>query len=168
MTFSLYHASIPVFQRQLNGLSDILDKAVIYCTDRKIDQVALLHDRLYPDMFPLQMQVQQACTHALRGSFRIAGAEAPAMENTEASFADLKARIAKVLELIKTLKPETVDAMAGKEITFPAGQRQMTLTADDYLLHSAMPNFYFHVTTAYNILRHNGLEIGKRDFMGTR
>src|SRR3954471_16103180 len=98
MTFSLYHSSIPVFQRQLNGLATILDKAATYCSDRKIDAAALLHDRLYPDMFPFTLQVQQACNHALRGSFRIAGQEPAAMDNTEASFADLKARIEKVLE----------------------------------------------------------------------
>lgn len=168
MSSALYQASVPVHIRQLNSLSGILDKAIAYCAERKIDAAALLQARLYPDMFPLLRQVQLACNHAERGATRLAGLEPPAHADKEASFEELKTRIADTISFLKTVDPKKMDGVADREITFPVGQRQMTMTGGDYLSHFSLPNFYFHVAAAYNILRHNGLPIGKDDFMRGR
>ena len=168
MTLSLYQASVPVYVRQLNGLSAILKKAIAYCAERKIDPGALLHDRLYPDMFPLVRQVLIACSHAERGTSRLAGLEPPARDGKEASLEDLGSRVAMAIAYVKGVDPKKIEGMEDRDITFPVGDEQMTLKGADYLLHFSMPNFYFHVTTAYNILRHNGLQIGKTDYIGDR
>ena len=166
MTFSIYQASVPVYTRRLEALSAILDKAAAYASQRKIDPAALIQARLYPDMFPLARQVQISCGQALRGAARLSGAEPTSVEDKANSFDDLKALIAKTLELLKSVDAKKMEGMEDREITFPIGDRKMTLKGSDYLLHFSMPNFYFHVTTAYDILRNNGLEIGKADFMG--
>ena len=168
MNVSLYQASVPVYIRQLNGLSAILQKAIGYCAERKIEPAALLHDRLYPDMFTLLRQVQIACSHAERGTSRLAGLEPPAREGKEASLEDLAARVATAIAYVKSVDPKKMEGMEDRDITFPVGPEQMTLKGADYLLHFSMPNFYFHMTTAYNILRHNGVQIGKTDFIGSQ
>jgi uncharacterized protein len=168
MPVSLYHASVPVYIRQLNGLSAIIHKAVGYCAERKIDPAALLHARLYPDMFALLHQVRFACNHAERGVCRLTGMEPPTREDNEASLEDLEARVATAIAFVKGADAKKMVGMEDRDITFPVGQKQMTLQGADYLFHFSMPNFYFHVTTAYDILRHNGLQIGKQDFMGSQ
>ena len=166
MTFSIYQASVPVYTRRLEALSAILDKAAVYAAQRKIAPAALIQARLYPDMLPLGRQVQIACSHAVRGAARLSGAEPASVEDKETSFDDLKARVAKTLAFLKDVDAKKMDGMEDREITYPVGDRKMTLKAGEYLLHFSMPNFYFHLTTAYDILRNNGLEIGKADFMG--
>ena len=166
MTFSIYQASVPVYTRRLEALLEILDKAAAYASQRKIDPAALIQARLYPDMFPLARQVQICCGQALRGAARLSGAEPTSIEDKANSFDDLKAVIAKTLEFLKSVDAKKMEGMEDREITFPIGDRKMTLKGSDYLLHFSMPNFYFHVTTAYDILRNNGLEIGKADYMG--
>jgi uncharacterized protein len=168
MSSALYQASVPVHIRQLNALAGILDKAIAYCAERKIDPAALLQARLYPDMYPLLRQVQLACNHAERGATRLSGLEPPTHADKEASFEELKTRIADTIGFVKAIDPTKMDGMAERQITFPVGQGQMTMTAGDYLSHFSLPNFYFHVAAAYNILRHNGLPIGKDDFMRGR
>ena len=166
MAFSIYQASVPVYSRRLEALSAILDKAAAYASERKIDPVVLIQARLYPDMLPLARQVQIACSHAVRGSARLSGAEPVSLDDKATSFDDLKALIAKTLERLRSVDAKTMEGMEDRDITFPAGDRKITLNGADYLLHFSMPNFYFHVTTAYDILRSNGLAIGKDDFMG--
>ncbi len=166
MTFSIYQASVPVYSRRLEALSAILDKAAAYASERKIDPVVLIQARLYPDMLPLGRQVQIACSHAVRGSARLSGAEPMSLDDKATSFDDLKALIVKTLDLLRNVDAKTMEGMEDRDITFPAGDRKITLKGADYLLHFSMPNFYFHVTTAYDILRSNGLAIGKGDFMG--
>lgn len=126
----------------------------------------LIQARLYPDMLPLGRQVQIACSHAIRGSARLSGADPMSLEDKASSFDDLKALIATTVEFVKGVDAQKMDGTEDREITFPVGDGKMTLKGGDYLLHFSMPNFYFHVTTAYDILRNNGLEIGKDDFMG--
>lgn len=166
MAFSIYQASVPVYVRQLTALSAILDKANGYAAQRKIDTTALVQTRLFPDMLPLAQQVQFACNHAIRGAARLSGMEPPKVDDNERTLDDLKARIASTLAFMKGVDSKKIDGAEDREISFPAGNRTMTLSGADYLLHFSMPNFYFHVTTAYAILRHVGLEIGKGDFMG--
>ena len=166
MPFSIFEASVPVYTRRLEALSAILDKAAAYASQRKIDPAVLIQARLYPDMLPLARQVQISCDSALRGSARLSGAEPASLEDRASSFDDLKTLIAKTLEVLKGVDPKKMEGMEDREITFPIGDGKMTLRGGDYILHFSMPSFYFHVTTAYDILRHNGLEIGKDDFMG--
>ena len=166
MTFSIYQASVPVYTRRLKALSAILDKAATYAANRKIDPAALIQARLYPDMLPLARQVQISCSHALRGAARLSGAEPMTLEDKAGSFDELKGLIAKTLDYLKSVDAKKMDGAADRDITFPVGDRKQTMKGGDYLAHFSMPNFYFHVTTAYDILRNNGLEIGKSDFMG--
>jgi hypothetical protein len=167
MSLTMYDASVPVFRQMLGSLSAILDKAEAHATARKIEPVALLQARLYPDMFPLTRQVQIAADFAKGTCARLAGVELPRYEDTEQSFAELKQRIAKTLAFIDNLP---VDAIAGSEqrdISFTVGGNTREFKGQPYLLHYAMPQFVFHATTVYAILRHNGVEIGKRDFVGS-
>jgi hypothetical protein len=166
MTISMYQASVPVFVRMLGNLSAILDKAAQHAAQRKIEPSVLLATRLFPDMFPLLRQVQLAADFAKGTAARLAGAEVPKFPDTEASFEDLKARIAKTLEFVKSFKPAQIDGSEGREITIPIGGQPHTFKGQAYLLAQAMPNFYFHATTTYAILRHCGVEVGKRDFLG--
>jgi uncharacterized protein len=166
MTISMYQASVPVFQRTLGALDKILDKAAAYAEERKIDPAVLVGARLYPDMFPLSRQVQIATDHAKGASARLAGLPVPSFEDAEKSFPELKARIAKTLAFIATVKPEQIDGSEGRDITLKAGPRELSFKGQEYLLFFALPNFYFHATTAFGILRHNGVPIGKLDFLG--
>ena len=166
MTMSMYQASVPVFMQMLGALSAVLDKASAHTAARKIDPAALLQARLYPDMFPFTRQVQLACDFAKNSTARLAGVEAPKMPDDEKSFDELRARVAKTLAYLKTLKPEQIDGSEEREVTIPIAGQPTTFKGQRYLLGSALPNFFFHVTTAYDLLRHNGVEIGKRDFIG--
>ncbi|MCU0843176.1 MAG: DUF1993 domain-containing protein [Thiobacillaceae bacterium] len=166
MTLSMYQASVPVFIRMLNNLAAILEKAAAHCEARKIDPAALLSYRLYPDMFAFARQVQVATDHARNGAARLAGTEAPEMEKTEQSFAELIERVRRTVAYLEGLKPEQIDGSEDREITIRRGQTTNTYRGLDYLLNRTLPNFYFHVTTAYDILRHNGVELGKRDYLG--
>ena len=166
MTILIYDASVPVYIRRLEALWEILDKAAGYASRRKIDPAALIQARLYPDMLPLGRQVQIACGHAIRGASRLMGAEPKSIDSKASSFDDLKDLIASTLEFLKNVDAKKMEGMGSREITFPVGEDKRTLKGWDYLLQFSMPNFYFHVTTAYDILRNNGLEVGKADFMG--
>jgi uncharacterized protein len=166
MPISMYQASVPVFQRTLGALDKILDKAAAYAEERKIDPAVLVGARLYPDMFPLSRQVQIATDHAKGASARLAGLPVPSFEDAERSFPELKARIAKTLAFIATVKPEQIDGSEGRDITLKAGPRELSFKGQEYLLFFALPNFYFHATTAYDILRSKGVPLGKRDFLG--
>jgi hypothetical protein len=166
MNISMYQASAPRFVNILKNLSALLDKAQAHAEAKNIEPAALTAYRLYPDMFPLTRQVQIACDTAKGAVARLAGVEIPKHEDIEQTFAELKARIAKTVAFIESVKPAQVDGSEGKEIVLKMRGQDVKFSGLQYLLGSAHPNFYFHVTTAYNILRHNGVEIGKRDFLG--
>ena len=166
MSVSLYDISIPTCLRMLGSLSTILDKGAAHAEARKIDPAALLQARLFPDMFPLARQVQIASDAAKGGGSRLAGIDAPSWPDNEASFADLQARIAKTEDFLKSLDRAKIDAAAEREITFKAGKTTRTMTGLDYVTAWMFPNFFFHVTTTHAILRHNGVEVGKADFLG--
>ncbi len=167
MPLSLSQASLPVFEIGLNALSAVLDKAEAYATAKKIDSAVLLRWRLAPDMFDLVRQVLITADQAKNGSSRLAGVEAPRYEDNEATVEQLKARLAKTVAYLKTLDRAKIDASADREITFPLGPTNKGhMKGDDYLNHFVLPNFYFHLTAAYAILRHCGVDIGKRDFLG--
>jgi len=167
MPLSLSQASVPAFEIGLNALSAVLDKAEAHAAAKKIDPAVLLHSRLSPDMFDLVRQVQVAADQAKNGSSRLAGVEAPRYEDNETTVDQLKARLAKTVAYLKTLDHKAIDASTDREITFPLGPTNKGhMKGDDYLNHFVLPNFYFHVTAAYAILRHCGVELGKRDFMG--
>jgi hypothetical protein len=165
MPITMYEIAIPSFTKHLDALDAILDKAAAYAEAKKIEPDALLLARLYPDMYPFKKQVQSACDFAKLSVGRLAGLTPPSHDDSEKTFADLKRRIAETLAVLAEAKPEPMEASATKQFTIKAGPRELTFTGSEYLLYFALPNFYFHATTAYDILRHNGLEIGKRDFM---
>jgi hypothetical protein len=168
MTISMHAASIPVFKQMLNSLKDILSKAEAHATDKKIEPSAFLQARLFPDMLPLTRQVQIAADFVKGVSARLAGVDVPAYEDTEQSFADLQARIAKTLVFIDGLNSAEIDGSEQREIILrPGTPKEQKFTGQAYLLHYGLPQFFFHVTTAYAILRHNGVEVGKRDYMGS-
>ena len=162
----MYQASVPRFANILKNLSAILDKAQAHAEARKIEPGVLTNCRLYPDMLPMKRQVQIACDSAKGAVARLAGVEVPKHEDTEETFADLKTRIAKTVDFIQTFKPAQIDGSEEKNIHLKLGQREVDFKGMQYLLGQALPNFYFHVTTAYDILRHSGVEIGKRDYIG--
>ncbi|RZI40871.1 DUF1993 domain-containing protein [Herbaspirillum sp. HC18] len=167
MTISMYAASVPVCRQMLNSLSGILNKAEAHATARKIDPNALLQARLFPDMFPLTRQVQIASDFAKGISARLAGIDVPSWEDNEKTFDELRARITKTLEFINGIHPNLIDGSEGREIVIhPGTPHERKFNGQAYLLHYGMPQFFFHVTTAYAILRHNGVELGKRDYMG--
>lgn len=166
MATGLYSVSIPVFVRMLNNVSSLLDKAVADAGARHFEPSVLLQSRLYPDMFPLLRQVQLACDFAKGASARLAGVPVPAFPDEETTVDELKVRIARVVEFIESVTAESVDAGAERDITVKLRDRSIELKGVDYLNRMAMPNFYFHVTTAYAILRNNGVPVGKRDFVG--
>jgi hypothetical protein len=168
MSLSMYQASVPVFTRMLNNLAAILAKAEAHAAARKIEPAVLLNTRLYPDMFALLRQVQLASDFGKGAGARLAGIEVPQYADEEASFEQLRQRIAKTLDFLKGLKPAQIDGSEERAITLTIAGEPMTFTGQVYLLFLAMPNFYFHVTTAYAILRQCGVEIGKRDFVGPR
>lgn len=167
MTHSMYTTSVPVFTQMLNSLDVVLNKAGEHATAKKIDASVFLQARLSPDMFPLLRQVQIAADFAKGVSARLAGVDVPEYEDTEVSFTDLHARLAKTLRFIESLNAAQFDASETREIILrPGTPKEKKLLGQAYLLSYGLPQFFFHVTTAYAILRHNGVELGKRDFMG--
>jgi uncharacterized protein len=166
MTLTMYQASVPAFQRTLKALDAVLDKAAAYAEERKIDPAVLTAARLSPDMFPMARQVQFSTDHAKGASARLAGLAVPSFADTETTFPELKARIAKTLDFIGTVRPDQIDGSETRDISLKAGPRELSFKGQEYLVFFALPNFYFHVTTAYAILRHSGVPIGKLDFLG--
>ena len=167
MSLGMYAASVPVYQRQLGAISKVLEKGSAWAAAKKVDEAVLGATRLIPDMLPLTRQVQLACRFAEESPARLAGIEAPkAPENAEKTLAELRGRIDAVLTHLKGFKPEQVDGSEGREIVLNIGGNPLKLTGQQYLLHFAMANFYFHCTTTHAILRHSGVDVGKRDFLG--
>lgn len=166
MTISMYQASLPVYVRQLSGLATCLKKAQALYAEKKYDEATLLGYRLYPDMFHFTRQVQAATDHARNGAARLAGVEPPKYEDNEKSLAELIARVENTIAFLNTIKPEQVDGSEDKTITMKVRDRELTFIGLPFLLAQSLPNFFFHTTTAYNIMRHNGVEIGKKDFRG--
>ncbi|MGH8172404.1 MAG: DUF1993 domain-containing protein [Rhodanobacteraceae bacterium] len=166
MTISMYKASVPLFIRALQNLSANLDKGLASAQARKIDPSVLVNMRLAPDMLPLSRQVQIATDGARGLAARLAGVERPAYEDNETTFDELQARIAKTIAFLQTFKPEQIDGSEERKVTLPVRGTDRTFRGEDYLLQFAIPNVFFHVTTAYAILRHAGVEIGKTDFLG--
>jgi hypothetical protein len=166
MALSMSQISVPVFVRRLNGLAACLKKAQALYAAKGYDEASLLAYRFYPDMFTFARQVQVATDHAKSCTAMLAGVEAPKYEDNEKSLAELAARVEKTVAWIESVKPAQLDGSETKDVTVKTRDRELNMKGVDLLLHRSMPNFYFHVTTAYNIMRHNGVEIGKRDFMG--
>lgn len=167
MTFSMYSASVPVFTQILTSLSAILDKAEAHAEARKIEPAALLQARLFPDMFALTRQVQVAADFAKGACARLAGVDVPKYEDTEQSFAELRARLAKTIAFIKSLPAEAIEGSAERDITTGSGDKTRHFKGASYLMHYAMVHFFFHATTTYDILRHDGVDVGKKDFVGS-
>jgi uncharacterized protein len=166
MNISMYQASVPVFIRMLDNLAAILEKAAAHAEARKIDPAVLVASRLYPDMFPLVKQVQIASDAAKGGAARLAQMEPPAYEDNEATLADLAARLRRTVDYLRTIKAEQVDGSEDRTVTWKTRTATKEMQGLPYLLNHVLPNLYFHVTTAYAILRHNGVEIGKGDYLG--
>ena len=166
MPISMYQASVPALIKTLENLAAILNKAVQHADARKIDHGAFLGARAFPDMLPMVRQVQLASDFAKNGTARIAGVEGPKFPDNEASFEELQERIKKTIDFLNTLKPAQFDNAETREITFPVGGKPKTFQGLPYLVHWVLPQFYFHVTTAYVLLREGGVEIGKKDFVG--
>ena len=164
---SMSNASLPVFEIGLNALAALLEKLEAYAVARKVDPAVLLNARLFPDMFAFARQVQIVCDQAKNGGARLAGIEPPRHEDSEKTVGELRARIAATIAFLKTLDAGKINASADRDITFPLGpDHKGHMRGADYLNHFVLPNFYFHLATAYGILRHNGVEIGRRDFLG--
>jgi uncharacterized protein len=168
MTLSMYQASVPVIVRALNNLSAILEKGAASAEARKIDPAILIGDRLAPDMLPLSRQVQIAADVAVRGAARLAGVEFPSMPDTETSFAELRERIAKAIAFVESVPADKIDGSEERIVTMPMRDGEVTFAGQAFLLGFVLPNVFFHVTTTYAILRHNGVELGKQDFIGPR
>ena len=166
MSISMYQASVPTLIQALKALSGVLDKGAKHAEAKGIDPAVLLGSRLYPDMFPLTRQVQIASDNAKGPAARLAGMEPPKFDDNEASFADLQARIAKTIDFLQGLKPAQIDGSEDRQIVLQMRAGPLEFKGQAYLLHFAMPNFYFHCATVYAILRHNGVEVGKKDFLG--
>jgi hypothetical protein len=167
MTFSMYSASVPVFKQILNSLSAIIDKAEAHAAEKKIEPAALLQARLFPDMFPFTRQVQVAADFAKGAAARLGGVDVPKFEDNEQTFAELKERIAKTLAFLDSVPQDGIEASAQRDITTGSGEKAKQWKGQVYLMHYALPHFFFHASTAYDILRHNGVEIGKKDFIGS-
>lgn len=166
MTTKLSDLSVPIFVQMLTSLSALLDKAAAFAEARKIDPKVLLESRLAPDMFQLTRQVQLATDFAKGAAGRLAGVELPKYPDVETTIEELKQRIQTTIGFVSGLDRAAIDAGADRDVTLPIGGKPMTFKGQAYLAHLALPNFYFHCTTAYAILRHNGVEVGKRDFVG--
>jgi hypothetical protein len=167
MSISMYQVSIPVMQRRMRQLIGILDKAEAHCTAKKIDPEVMISARLYPDMFPLRRQVQIATDMAKGAAARLSGSEVPTSQDTDKTFADLKARLQGAIDYLAKFKPEQIDGSEEKDIQLTIGGQPAVLKGQTYLLNFAFAHFNFHTVTTYDILRHNGVEIGKRDWVGT-
>jgi uncharacterized protein len=166
MKLSMYQASVTAFSRQLNNLVAILDKATAHADAKRIDPKVLINSRLFPDMFPLVRQIQIATDTARGGAARLAGLEVPAQEDTETTFPELVARIRKTVAYLETLKTEQFAGSEERTVTWQTRSSTKTMQGLPYLQNHLLPNLYFHITTAYNILRHSGVELGKQDFLG--
>jgi hypothetical protein len=164
---SFYDATVPAFLQLLNSLSGILTKAEAHCKAKNINPDVILASRLYPDMLPFSKQIQLMSDFAAKGCARLAHVDVPSTPDTEKTFEELRARLAKTIDYLKTFKPAQFEGADTRDVTFPAGpDKTMTLKGQAFVSNVAFPNFYFHAATAHGILRHNGVEIGKRDFLG--
>jgi hypothetical protein len=164
---SLYETTVPAFLQILGSLSGLLTKAEAFCAAKNVQPDVLLGARLYPDMLPLSRQIQLACDFSSKACARLAQSELPSVPDTEKTFEELRQRLAKASNYIKKFTPAQFEGAEQRDVTFPVGpERTMTLKGTQFVTHYAFPNFYFHATTAHGILRHNGVEIGKRDFLG--
>ena len=166
MNISMYQATVPAIIRAINNLMTILEKAAAHAEAKKIEPSVLLASRLFPDMFPLSKQVQLASDIAKAGSARLAGAEPPSFEDNEKTFAELVERLRKTVAYLESLKPEQIDGSEDRTVTWKTRTSTRSMQGLPYLLNHVTPNVFFHCTTAYNILRHNGVELGKQDFLG--
>ena len=166
MSITMYESSVPVLVHSLNNLVGILEKGAHHAETKKIDPLVLINSRLYPDMLPLSKQVQIASDIAKRGAANLAGTEAPKFDDVETTFAELIERTNKTVSFLQTIKPEQIDGTQQKTINLPMREKTLTFSGQIFLLYFVLPNVYFHVTTAYDILRHCGVEIGKQDFLG--
>lgn len=167
MALNMYQAAVPSLLQTLNALSAILGKAAAHAEAKKIDPSVLVTARLAPDMHPLARQIQMVSDQAKGGAARLAGVDVPSFADTEATFAELQQRIAKTVDFVKSLKPAQFEGAEDRDVTLTLGGQKITWKGNIYLFHFVFPNFYFHASTAYDILRHNGVEIGKRDFLGS-
>jgi len=168
MAFSMFDACVPVCAQMMTGLAGVIDKAAEQAKARKFDEAVLLADRLYPDMFTLARQIRQATDFARNAPARLADVKPPEFPTADdTSFADAKARVEKSLAFIRDFAPQQIEGTEARDIKWMAGQREMSFKGKAYLLHFCLPNLFFHTTTAYNILRHRGIEVGKRDFLGS-
>lgn len=166
MSLSMYQASVPVYIRMLKNLIAILEKAGTHCETNKIDPAALINYRLYPDMLNFCKQVQIAADSAKNGTSFLAGVEPPKFEDTEKSFPDLIERVRNTISYLESIKPDQIDGSEERKVQIKRGDKMVDYRGQDLLLTRTMPNFFFHVTTAYDILRHNGVVLGKKDFLG--
>lgn len=167
MSISMYQISVPVFDRMLTNLAAIIEKAAAHCEENKIDPAALINYRLYPDMFAFAKQVQIATDAARNGTAYLAGAEPQKFDNTEQTFAELVERVKKTIAFVNSFKPEQIDGSEERDVVIKRGETTVTYKGQAYLLNRVLPNFFFHITTAYDILRHNGVPLGKKDYLGT-
>jgi uncharacterized protein len=168
MAFSMFQAAVPVCTQVLGAMSTVVDKSAAHCAEKKYDEAWMLNDRLFPDMFILSRQFRQVSDFGRNIPGRLAGGTLPDFPATDGTtFAEVKDRLQKSLEYVKGLTPAQIDGSEDKDINWTQGQRQMSMKGRAYLLHFGLPNLFFHATTAYNILRHRGVELGKRDFIGT-
>jgi len=164
---SFYDATVPAYSQILSSLSGLLTKAEAHCETKKIQPDVLLSARLYPDMLPLAKQIQLACDFAAKGCARLTHSEVPSTPDTEKTFAELRARLASTIAYLKTFKPEQFEGADAKDVTFPSGPNtNLTLKGQEFINRVSFPNFYFHAAIAHGLLRHNGVEVGKRDFLG--
>jgi hypothetical protein len=166
MAVSMYQISVPVFVKTLGNLSAILDKAAVFAAEKKFEPQVLLAWRLAPDMLPMSRQVQVACDFAKGATSRLAGLDVPSWEDSEISLDDFKVRIGRTIDYCKGFQPAQIDGSETRDIHVKVAGNPVTYKGQPYLLHSVLPNFFFHATTAYDILRHCGVDIGKRDFIG--
>ncbi|HEX5314629.1 MAG TPA: DUF1993 domain-containing protein [Gammaproteobacteria bacterium] len=167
MAISMYELSVPVFERALANLAHVLERGAAHAQTVKIDPSVLTQARLYPDMFPLTKQVQIATDLAARGAARLAGREPPSLPDTEKSFEELQARIEKARALVNEVRAQELEGAESRTIEFKSGPGTKKLPAVSYLMDFVLPNIYFHAATAYDILRHNGVVLGKSDYLGT-
>jgi uncharacterized protein len=167
MSISMHSASVPIFVRMLGNLSQWLDKAEAHAAARQFDPAVLLGARLAPDMLPLSKQIQIACDTAKFGVARLAGVDAPKFDDTETTIAELRERVRKTVDFVQSVAAGQVDGSEQREVTVPRRAGPLRLAGETYLKHYALPNFFFHVTTTYALLRHDGVELGKSDYLGT-
>ena len=167
MTLSMYQLAVPPFVQGLGALSAVLAKGEAFAGSKKVDPAVLLAARLAPDMFPLSRQVQIACDFAKSTAARLTGIEVPSWKDEEKTIADLRSRVAKTLDYVRSFKPGQIDGSEQRDVAITLAGKPVSFKGQPYLVHFVLPNFYFHCTAAYAILRHNGVELGKRDFMGS-